>query len=141
MFGPLSTVVAVVLGAWLILPALDVSVGGYTAQMDHPIALFLGGLAGGARFVFLRSRPMGTRETLSLTVMSYLLVTLIPLLLLAAMVFVARDVPEVADLLSGNVALSDVVTFAVAYITVDALPGLTALLLAFTIVRLGAANQ
>lgn len=57
------------------------------------------------------------------------------------MALVARDVSVVANLLLGNVALSDVVHVAAAYDTVDALPGLAARLLVFIVVRLEAANQ
>lgn len=126
-FGPITVTILVVLSMWLILPSIDVSVGSFSVYLDTVLAFFIGGLAGGLRFAYLKSRRMNVRETALHAAFSYVVATAIPLAMFASLIYLARDLPAVAELLEESYPATDVVGFFLAYFSVDAVPSLLAL--------------
>ncbi|MEM8643659.1 MAG: hypothetical protein AAGF09_02060 [Pseudomonadota bacterium] len=140
-FGPLATIVAVVLLLWLFLPVLEVSVAGQTVSYDTLLAFFIGGLAGGLRFTYLKSRRMGLGEKTFLVAVAYLVATLIPLALMGGLIYLARDMPQLTGLMTQEFAATDVISFVVGYVALDAGPALLALFVAVTASQVGAAAR
>ncbi|MEM6636703.1 MAG: hypothetical protein AAF667_12530 [Pseudomonadota bacterium] len=135
-FGPIPTTIAVVLLLWMILPSFEVSVGSYSVYLDTVFAFFIGGLAGGFRFVYLKSRAMSVQETAFHAFFSYVVATAIPLALFSGIVYLVKDYPEVAELLDKTTPATDVVGFLVGYFAVDAVPSVIALFAALSAPRL-----
>ena len=129
-FSPITTTILVVLLLWLILPSFEVSVGNFTIALNTVFAFFIGGVAGGLRFAYLKSRRMSARETAFHAIFSYVVATAIPLALFLGMIYVARDIPQIAEMLEQHIPATDVLGFLLAYFSVDAVPSLLALGLA-----------
>ncbi|MEL6915739.1 MAG: hypothetical protein AAFP13_14675 [Pseudomonadota bacterium] len=132
MSGPLFVTVAVVLGFGVIFPSIDVTHAGIDFHADHLIALFMGGMAGGMRFLFLRGWTMEMAEKVVHITLSYLIATLVPLTILAGLLAVAKDAPQVAALVLDDVPTSDLLGFLAAYVGVDIVPSLAALYVGVT---------
>lgn len=129
-FSPITTTILVVLLLWLILPSFEASVGNFTIALNTVFAFFIGGVAGGLRFAYLKSRRMSARETAFHAIFSYVVATAIPLALFLGMIYVARDIPQIAEMLEQHIPATDVLGFLLGYFSVDAVPSLLALGLA-----------
>ncbi len=134
--SPITTTILVVLLLWLILPSFEASVGDFTIALNTVFAFFIGGVAGGLRFAYLKSRRMSARETAFHAVFSYVVATAIPLALFLGMVYVARDMPAIAELREEHIPATDVLGFLAGYFAVDAVPSLLALCAALFVSRM-----
>ncbi|MEO1027277.1 MAG: hypothetical protein AAFX07_17190 [Pseudomonadota bacterium] len=126
-FGPIPTTIAVVFVLWLVVPDYEITVENYSVHPDTIFAFFIGGLAGGLRFAYLKQRNMNARETLSHALVAYIVATAIPLALFAGLVYFARELPAVAELLEQSFPATDVLNFLIGYFAIDAVPSLLAL--------------
>ncbi|MEM1101708.1 MAG: hypothetical protein AAGH73_09295 [Pseudomonadota bacterium] len=136
MFGPVVVTVLVVFILAMFFPTMEITVSGFTVQASYLFVLFMGGLCGGARFVYLRARPMEIGEKVYAVVLSYLLVTLIPLAIFGLFVYIARDEPSVARLFEIDTTAGDWIGFLVGYVGVDIVPNLVTLYIAMSLPKL-----
>ncbi|MEL6915740.1 MAG: hypothetical protein AAFP13_14680 [Pseudomonadota bacterium] len=136
MFGPVTVTVLVVLILDMFFPAVEIAVSGVAVQASYLFVLFLGGLCGGARFVYLRERPMTVLEKLLRVILAYLWVTLLPLAIFGVFLYIARDVPSVAELLAVEASAGDWVEFVATYLGVDIVLNLITLYVAMSLPQL-----
>ena len=138
MFATILVIVGVEFILSLLLPDITVNIGGYELQLNFVFALVAAGYVAGLRFINRNLRRMRVHEQLVCTIVGYTAVTLIPLLLLGGLFYVARDVPELSDLLTAAEDPAAVATFVVAYLLIDALIYIPALFLSLSLAQIGA---
>jgi len=138
MFGTIIAIVLVEFVLSLFLPSIDVALGSYDLRLDMIIVLLLAGYVGGMRFAFRQTRRMQIGERFFCTIISYVVITVIPPLLFSGLIYLAREQPDVAQVLTEANDPSAILTFFAAYIMLDALPHMTATFLGISAAQIGA---